>query len=64
MARTGKKPWAWLALAAVAVVILLIAVPTLMSVVKTSAGNPAVADQQTTQRTDAKTQNQRLPAGP
>jgi anti-sigma-K factor RskA len=64
MASAGNRPWRWLVLAAVAVVILVIAVPTLMSVVKTSARNPAVADRQTTQRTDAKSQHQRQPAGP
>ena len=61
---SGNRMWGWLALVAVIAVIAVIALPTLMSVVKTSAGNPAVADQTTTQRTNAKAQNQPSAAAP
>jgi hypothetical protein len=61
---SGNRMWPWLALAVVIVVVALIALPTGLSVLKTSSGNPAVADQTTTARTDAKTQNQTQAAAP
>lgn len=58
---SGNRMWGWLALVVVAAVALVIGLPMLMSVVKVSHENPAAADQQTTQRTEAKGQNPSAP---
>lgn len=60
----GNRMWGWLALAVILGVVVLIALPMGLSVLKTSAGNPAVADQSTNARTAAKAQNQRTTAAP